>query len=123
MDANNREMNVDEYYLDNPHNDTRFFPCTCQGPTISARIRVTMALMEMYSINPLPLPTTRPQLPMMLRHFTEGCNCTKDYFSMTNQLLKAIKERNEEPCDSEQFVVRNQHVRNLFYYFSGEFLS
>lgn len=93
----------------------REFPCSCQGPSVYARSRVYEALKEMFDKNPTPLPPVRSGSPLLLRHYTTGCKCLKDYADLTVRLLRAISLRNTATTD--KFDAYNQDVRNLLHYF------
>jgi hypothetical protein len=111
-------MDHDQYTASHPENDTRPFPCTCKGPTMPAREAVEKALQEMMEHHPTPLPLQAPRFPVLYRSFAQGCPCVKDYFSLTNQVLDAIRHRKEATNDT--FIDRNHKVRDLLYHFTGE---
>lgn len=111
-------MNHEEYKVEHHANNTRPFPCTCKGPTIPAREAVEKALQEMMEQDPTPLPVHAPRFPVLYRSFATGCPCVKDYFSLTNQVLDAIKQRKEATNDT--FIDLNHKVRDLLYHFTGE---
>lgn len=111
-------MDHEQYTAAHPANDTRPFPCTCKGPTMPARETVEKALQDMMTQHPTPLPLQAPRFPVLYRSFAQGCPCVKDYFSLTNQVLDAITQRNEATNDT--FTDRNHKVRDLLYHFTGE---
>jgi len=94
---------------------TRTFPCSCRGPSMYARQCVYEALKDMFDKNPIALPLMRSGSPLLLRHYTVGCACLKDYADLTIRLLRTISLRNTAP--PETFESYNQEVRNLLYYF------